>query len=293
MTWTAISTGKGTRCSAQRFQIACRSRAVDVFHRQEDAIAVYAGVEHRHQVAVRQPQRDHRLVAEAARVFGGDDLGRHLLDHAQLLEAGRARHARGKAGPCRRGRAAAARRTSRTGAGTRPGSPRICLASTPPRAAILGGSRSEWWRQTAVRSGRTMNGTTGNAIAGGGDAPLANRRIVLGVTGGIAAYKAAELVRLYVKAGATVRVVMTEAATRFITPLTLQTLSGAAGGAGPVRPGVRGGDRPHPAGGRSRHRRRRAGDRRFHRAHGGRNGRTTCWPRWCWRRGRRFCWRRR
>jgi len=59
---------------------------------------------------------------------------------------------------------------------------------------------------------------------GGG---LAGKRIVLGVTGGIAAYKAAELCRLFVKAGATVRVVMTEAATRFIAPLTLQTLSGA------------------------------------------------------------------
>src|SRR3954452_7092091 len=57
--------------------------------------------------------------------------------------------------------------------------------------------------------------------------PLAGRRIVLGITGGIAAYKAAELCRLLVKAGATVRVVMTEAATQFITPLTMQTLSGA------------------------------------------------------------------
>jgi phosphopantothenoylcysteine decarboxylase/phosphopantothenate--cysteine ligase len=56
---------------------------------------------------------------------------------------------------------------------------------------------------------------------------LGGRRIVLGVTGGIAAYKAAELCRLFVKAGATVRVVMTEAATRFIAPLTLQTLSAA------------------------------------------------------------------
>jgi phosphopantothenoylcysteine decarboxylase / phosphopantothenate---cysteine ligase len=73
-----------------------------------------------------------------------------------------------------------------------------------------------------------MDGTTRTTIVGEGDAALANRRVVLGVTGGIAAYKAAELVRLYVKAGATVRVVMTEAATRFITPLTLQTLSGAA-----------------------------------------------------------------
>src|SRR5580692_8241285 len=58
-------------------------------------------------------------------------------------------------------------------------------------------------------------------------AALRGRRIVLGVTGGIAAYKAAELCRLLVKAGATVRVVMTDAATQFITPLTLQTLSGA------------------------------------------------------------------
>jgi len=57
---------------------------------------------------------------------------------------------------------------------------------------------------------------------------LAGKRLVLGVTGGIAAYKAAELCRLFVKAGATVRVVMTEAATQFITPLTMQTLSGHA-----------------------------------------------------------------
>jgi phosphopantothenoylcysteine decarboxylase/phosphopantothenate--cysteine ligase len=54
---------------------------------------------------------------------------------------------------------------------------------------------------------------------------LAGKRVVLGVTGGIAAYKAAELCRLLVKAGATVRVVMTDAATQFITPLTMQTLS--------------------------------------------------------------------
>jgi phosphopantothenoylcysteine decarboxylase/phosphopantothenate--cysteine ligase len=54
---------------------------------------------------------------------------------------------------------------------------------------------------------------------------LAGKRVVLAVTGGIAAYKAAELCRLLVKAGASVRVIMTEAATRFITPLTMQTLS--------------------------------------------------------------------
>ena len=50
-------------------------------------------------------------------------------------------------------------------------------------------------------------------------------RITLGVTGSIAAYKACELVRCFVKAGDEVRVVMTEAATKFVTPLTFQTLS--------------------------------------------------------------------
>ena len=55
---------------------------------------------------------------------------------------------------------------------------------------------------------------------------LTGKRILLGITGGIAAYKAAELVRLLVKAGADVRVAMTEAATRFIGPTTMQALSG-------------------------------------------------------------------
>lgn len=55
---------------------------------------------------------------------------------------------------------------------------------------------------------------------------LSNRRVLLGITGGIAAYKSAELTRLLIKAGADVRVVMTQAATQFITPLTLQALSG-------------------------------------------------------------------
>jgi|LGVF01.2.fsa_nt_gb phosphopantothenoylcysteine decarboxylase/phosphopantothenate--cysteine ligase len=55
---------------------------------------------------------------------------------------------------------------------------------------------------------------------------LQGKEIVLGVCGGIAAYKAAELVRLYVKAGANVSVIMTAAAQEFITPLTFQTLSG-------------------------------------------------------------------
>ncbi len=55
---------------------------------------------------------------------------------------------------------------------------------------------------------------------------LTGKNIVLGVTGGIAAYKAAEIVRLLVKDGATVRVIMSKNAQQFITPLTLQTLSG-------------------------------------------------------------------
>ena len=52
------------------------------------------------------------------------------------------------------------------------------------------------------------------------------RRVVLGITGGIAAYKAAELTRLLVKEGIAVDVVMTRAATQFIAPMTLQALSG-------------------------------------------------------------------
>jgi phosphopantothenoylcysteine decarboxylase/phosphopantothenate--cysteine ligase len=59
-------------------------------------------------------------------------------------------------------------------------------------------------------------------------AELTGKRIVLGITGGIAAYKAAELTRLLVKAGAEVDVVMTEAATHFVGPATFQALSGRA-----------------------------------------------------------------
>lgn len=55
---------------------------------------------------------------------------------------------------------------------------------------------------------------------------LRGKTIVLGVTGGIAVYKAVELLRLLTKAGAVVHVVMTRAATEFVTPLTFQTLSG-------------------------------------------------------------------
>jgi phosphopantothenoylcysteine decarboxylase/phosphopantothenate--cysteine ligase len=59
-------------------------------------------------------------------------------------------------------------------------------------------------------------------------AELAGKHLVLGLTGGIACYKAAELTRVLTQAGATVQVVMTEAATQFITPVTMQALSGRA-----------------------------------------------------------------
>lgn len=55
---------------------------------------------------------------------------------------------------------------------------------------------------------------------------LAGKKIVLGLTGGIACYKVAELTRALSKAGATVQVVMTQAATQFMTPVTMQALSG-------------------------------------------------------------------
>src|SRR5438128_4761939 len=56
-------------------------------------------------------------------------------------------------------------------------------------------------------------------------APLEGATVVVGVTGGIAAYKAAELVRLLDKAGAHVEVAMTEAAQKFVGPMTFQALT--------------------------------------------------------------------
>jgi len=55
---------------------------------------------------------------------------------------------------------------------------------------------------------------------------MKDKKVIVGITGGIAAYKAAELVRLLVKAGASVMVAMTHNATRFVTPLTFEALSG-------------------------------------------------------------------
>ena len=55
---------------------------------------------------------------------------------------------------------------------------------------------------------------------------LLNKKIVLGISGGIAAYKSAELARLLMQEGASVQVVMTEAAQQFVTPITMQALTG-------------------------------------------------------------------
>ena len=60
------------------------------------------------------------------------------------------------------------------------------------------------------------------------ESPLHGKHLLLGLTGGVACYKAAELCRLLIKAGASVQVVMTEAACEFITPVTMQALSGRA-----------------------------------------------------------------
>jgi phosphopantothenoylcysteine decarboxylase/phosphopantothenate--cysteine ligase len=60
----------------------------------------------------------------------------------------------------------------------------------------------------------------GNGVDGDEALDLAGKHIVLGLSGGIACYKAAELCRALIKAGATVQVVMTEAAEQFITPVT-------------------------------------------------------------------------
>ena len=54
---------------------------------------------------------------------------------------------------------------------------------------------------------------------------LSGKKVLLGVSGGIAAYKTASLVRLFIKAGAQVQVIMTPASKDFVTPLTLSTLS--------------------------------------------------------------------
>ncbi len=71
-----------------------------------------------------------------------------------------------------------------------------------------------------------MPSGSSTAFSRGGDMRLEGNRVALGVTGGISAYKACELVRLLVKSGIEVKVIMTEDATRFVTPETFRVLSG-------------------------------------------------------------------
>ena len=63
-------------------------------------------------------------------------------------------------------------------------------------------------------------------VLGAAQSELNGRHVLLGLTGGVACYKSAELCRLLIKSGATVQVMMTEAACQFITPVTMQALSG-------------------------------------------------------------------
>jgi phosphopantothenoylcysteine decarboxylase/phosphopantothenate--cysteine ligase len=99
-----------------------------------------------------------------------------------------------------------------TVATTPPATPPAAAPAKPPAANAATGPAGA----PAAASATGLPGGSGTALA----------RVVLGITGGIAAYKAAELTRLFVKAGVTVDVVMTEAATRFVAPITFQALSG-------------------------------------------------------------------
>jgi phosphopantothenoylcysteine decarboxylase / phosphopantothenate---cysteine ligase len=87
---------------------------------------------------------------------------------------------------------------------------------------IIGG---ELFGGTPVVQTDTLLGMTSQTYLADGN-ELVGKHIVLGLTGGIACYKAAELCRALIKPGATVQVVMTEAAEQFITPVTMQALSG-------------------------------------------------------------------
>jgi hypothetical protein len=104
-------------------------------------------------------------------------------------------------------------------------------------------------------------------------AELSGKRLVLGVTGGIAAYKAAELARLLGKAGAEVHAVLTASGAQFVTPVTFQALSGNPAWVRPVgcaHAQQHGAHRPLA---RRRRHRRRAGLGGFPRQAGARTGR--------------------
>ena len=109
------------------------------------------------------------------------------------------------------------------------------------------------------------------------------KKVLLGLTGGVAAYKAAELVRRLAERGIDVQVVMTRAACGFITPATLQALSG-----NPVYTDMWDARIPnamaHIELTRDKRRHRRgARDRRFHRQSSRTASRTTCCRRCAWR----------
>ncbi len=79
----------------------------------------------------------------------------------------------------------------------------------------------------SARAGRGHRSAGGESGPGGADAAWHARKVAVAVTGGIACYKVAALVSRLSQAGATVRVLMTEAATRFVGTLTFESLSGA------------------------------------------------------------------
>src|SRR5262249_31928514 len=102
----------------------------------------------------------------------------------------------------------------------------LCVSNFPSRrelspysfgfcvCVLTGGWRAVFGRATLATDARNKRG-------------FGVSRILLGVSGGIAAYKACELVRLFVQRGHEVRVVATRNALEFVSPLTLQTLSGS------------------------------------------------------------------
>ncbi len=104
----------------------------------------------------------------------------------------------------------------------RHGQPRAGMVETCGPAALTAGA----WH-TLQRTGKAGASTTLlESCAMAQAQALAGKHIVLGLSGGIACYKSAEFVRELTRAGATVQVVMTEAAAQFITPVTMQALSG-------------------------------------------------------------------
>src|SRR5206468_6300697 len=89
-----------------------------------------------------------------------------------------------------------------------------------------GEDRSGWRRGARDRVAGPRPADRGAHVTGNGAQALRGRRILLGVTGGIAAYKVAQVARLLSTAGADVRTILTEAATRFVGPDTFAALTG-------------------------------------------------------------------